>query len=49
MSQGQNAWQDPEDPEAKGFEFTDQSIRKAFIRKVFGILSVSNMGDHAQN
>lgn len=33
---------DPEDPGAKGFEFTEQSIRKAFIRKVFSILSVSN-------
>lgn len=33
---------DPEDPEAKGFEFTEQSIRKAFIRKVFSILTVSN-------
>ncbi|XP_070493374.1 protein lifeguard 1-like isoform X1 [Chironomus tepperi] len=31
---------DPEDPEAKGIEFTDGSIRKAFIRKVFAILSV---------
>lgn len=33
---------DPEDPEAKGFEFNDQSIRKGFIRKVFSILTVSN-------
>lgn len=32
---------DPEDPDAKGFEFTDQSIRKGFIRKVFSILTVS--------
>ena len=39
MSQGA-AYQDPEDLEAKGFEFTDQSIRKAFIRKVFSILTV---------
>jgi hypothetical protein len=33
---------DPEDPEGKAFEFTDDSIRKGFIRKVFAILSVSN-------
>ncbi|XP_037043393.1 protein lifeguard 1-like isoform X3 [Bradysia coprophila] len=31
---------DPEDPEVKGFDFTDQSIRKAFIRKVYSILMV---------
>jgi hypothetical protein len=33
---------DPEDPDAGAFEFTDDSIRKGFIRKVFSILSVSN-------
>lgn len=38
----QPAYMDPEDPEAKGFEFNDQSIRKGFIRKVFAILTVSN-------
>lgn len=35
---------DPEDPlgpELKGFEFTEQSIRRGFLRKVYGILSVS--------
>lgn len=34
---------DPEDPlgpEVKGFEFTDESIRRGFIRKVYSILSV---------
>lgn len=36
----QDGWADPEDPEAKGMEFNDESIRKAFIRKVFAILSV---------
>jgi hypothetical protein len=34
---------DPEDPDAKGFEFNDQSVRKGFIRKVFAILSVSKI------
>lgn len=38
----QPPYADPEDPEAKGFEFNDQSIRKGFIRKVFSILTVSN-------
>lgn len=38
---GPTAYQDPEDPEAKGFEFNDESIRKAFIRKVYSILTVS--------
>lgn len=38
----QAPYMDPEDPEAKGFEFNDQSIRKGFIRKVFSILTVSN-------
>lgn len=32
---------DPEDPEVKGFDFTDESIRKGFIRKVYSILCVS--------
>ncbi|XP_055627125.1 protein lifeguard 1 isoform X3 [Toxorhynchites rutilus septentrionalis] len=31
---------DPEDQSAKGFDFTDQSIRKGFIRKVYSILTV---------
>jgi hypothetical protein len=39
--QGPTAYADPEDPEAKGFEFNDESIRKAFIRKVYSILTVS--------
>ncbi|XP_066250145.1 protein lifeguard 1 isoform X2 [Euwallacea similis] len=30
----------PEDPEVKGFDFTEQSIRKGFIRKVYSILMV---------
>lgn len=30
---------DPEDQSAKGFDFTDQSIRKGFIRKVYSILT----------
>lgn len=29
------------DDEAKGFDFNDESIRKAFIRKVYSILMVS--------
>ena len=36
----QPGWTDPEDPDAKGIEFNDESIRKAFIRKVFAILTV---------
>lgn len=35
---------DPENPlgpEVKGFDFTEQSVRKGFIRKVYSILSVS--------
>ena len=39
--QQQAPYMDPEDPDAKGFEFNEQSIRKAFIRKVFSILTVS--------
>lgn len=31
---------DPEDPDVKGFDFTDESIRKGFIRKVYSILMV---------
>ncbi|KAG5863970.1 Protein lifeguard 1, partial [Gonioctena quinquepunctata] len=31
---------DYEDPEIKGFDFNDQSIRRGFIRKVYAILSV---------
>jgi len=38
----QAGWTDPVDPEAKGIEFNDESIRKGFIRKVFAILSVRN-------
>lgn len=34
---------DPEDPEVKGFDFTDQSIRKGFIRKVYSILMVNQL------
>lgn len=30
---------DPEDPDAKGFDFTDESIRKGFIKKVYSILT----------
>jgi hypothetical protein len=40
FNMSQPGWTDPEDPEAKGIEFNDESIRKAFIRKVFAILSV---------
>lgn len=32
--------EDPMGPEVKGFDFTEQSIRKGFIRKVYSILSV---------
>lgn len=32
--------EDPMGPEVKGFEFTDESIRKGFIRKVYSLLSV---------
>lgn len=31
---------DPEDLGAKGFEFSDESIRKAFIKKVYSILTI---------
>lgn len=37
---------DPENPlgpEVKGFDFTEQSVRKGFIRKVYAILSVSSL------
>lgn len=40
LNMSQAGWTDPEDPEAKGIEFNDESIRKGFIRKVFAILSV---------
>ena len=40
INMNQAGWTDPEDLEAKGIEFNDDSIRKAFIRKVFAILSV---------
>lgn len=39
--QGNSDGYDPEDPEVKGFDFTDESIRKGFIRKVYMILCVS--------
>lgn len=40
-SAGQTAhYGQDEDPEAKGFEFNDESIRKGFIRKVYSILMV---------
>lgn len=32
-----------DDPSVKGFDFTDQSVRRAFIRKVYSILMVSVM------
>ncbi|GAB0094558.1 protein lifeguard 1 [Sergentomyia squamirostris] len=35
---GYGTTDDPEDPEVKGFGFTDESIRKGFIRKVYSIL-----------
>jgi hypothetical protein len=39
---GYGGYVDPEDPEGvKGFDFTDESIRKGFIRKVYSILMVS--------
>lgn len=31
---------DPEDPTVKGFDFSDETIRKGFIRKVYSILCV---------
>lgn len=31
---------DPEDPDKTGFDFSDQSIRRGFIRKVYSILMV---------
>lgn len=30
---------DPEDGEAKGYEFNDESVRKGFIKKVYSILT----------
>lgn len=39
---GYGSYVDPEDPEdVKGFGFTDESIRKGFIRKVYSILMVN--------
>lgn len=42
MAQQNQGYVDPEsgDGEAKGFEFSDESIRKGFIRKVYSILMV---------
>lgn len=40
MPQNYPPYQDPEDPDAKGFDFTDESIRKGFIRKVYSILTL---------
>lgn len=37
--------ENPEGPEIKGFDFTEQSVRKGFIRKVYSILSVSRRTD----
>lgn len=40
------AYVDPEDlTEVKGFDFSDASIRRGFIRKVYSILSVSKVED----
>lgn len=39
MPSQQPPYMDPEDPEAKGFDFSDESIRKGFIRKVYSILT----------
>lgn len=33
--------ENPEGPEIKGFDFTEQSVRKGFIRKVYSIILVS--------
>lgn len=40
---GQGQYGQDEDPEVKGFEFNDESIRKGFIRKVYSILMVSKI------
>lgn len=32
-----------DDPEAKGFDFSDASIRRGFIRKVYAILMVRHI------
>ena len=39
---GNGSYIDPEDPtgDVKGFGFTDETIRKGFIRKVYSILMV---------
>ncbi|XP_058462787.1 protein lifeguard 1 isoform X3 [Malaya genurostris] len=39
MPPGNYGAYDPEDQSAKGFDFTDQSIRRGFIRKVYSILT----------
>lgn len=39
MPPGNYGVYDPEDQSAKGFDFTDQSIRRGFIRKVYSILT----------
>jgi protein lifeguard len=36
----QPPYMDPEDPDAKNFDFSDESIRKGFIKKVYSILTV---------
>jgi protein lifeguard len=36
----QPPYMDPEDPDAKNFDFNDESIRKGFIKKVYSILCV---------
>ena len=36
----QPPYMDPEDPDAKNFNFNDESIRKNFIKKVYSILCV---------
>jgi protein lifeguard len=36
----QAPYNDPEDPFAKNFDFSDESIRKGFIKKVYSILTV---------
>lgn len=33
-------YMDPEDPDAKNFDFSDESIRKGFIKKVYSILTM---------
>lgn len=40
IQQPQQNYGDGSDPSVKGFDFTDQTIRRAFIRKVYAILGV---------